>query len=120
MTTACTILLRAIANDGSGDTERFEVAPATFNTAVAPNGKREPVALVNGFTALTVPSGAVWCAIRMVSGAITATVKGVTGDTGIVWQSGTLTALPFCTPLGTAPSIGITANGAGVAEILWL
>ncbi len=119
MATTADIVLSAVCNDGSRDTQKFYVAP-TIADVLGTNGQRQDVALTAAFTALTVPTGAVAVLIKLVSGAVTLTLKGVTGDTGIKLQSGTLSTIPICLPLGATPSIGILSDGAGVVEVLFL
>lgn len=119
MATSAAIVLSAICNDGTRDTQALYSAP-TIADVLGTNGKREDVALTAAFTALSPPTGAVCVMIKLVSGAVTLTLKGVTGDTGIKLQSGTLSTIPICLPLGTTPSIGILSDGVGVVEVLWL
>lgn len=84
--------------------------------------KREIITLTASvFNALTVPTGAkgVWIDPKT---ATTLTVKGVTGDTGIVSVPTTANSLPIFLPLGTSPSIGILNNVASeqVVEVTWV
>lgn len=67
------------------------------------------------FTAITVPTGAKAVLITGLTG--TATLKGVTGDTGIVLGTNS----PILIPLGTTPSIGITeTSGANqTIQLMW-
>jgi len=113
-------LVRVVTTEGGVDRTIIEDVDVIADV-VFENGRRETVTLANGFTALTVPTGsqAVW--IRPLTGAFTFTLKGVTGDTGIViGVASTLPILPCVLPLGTTPSIGITCTGAGTVEVIWL
>ena len=92
------------------------------------NGERNtyPIA-VSAFTAFTFRTGARGVIVRLVSGAgdCLLTLKGVTGDGGIVLKlaaTTTLPTLPVVTPVASTATIGITsATGvaAGVAEVIW-
>lgn len=119
MATTADIVLRCIVNDGARNVINW-CDEGAISDVVTTSGKLESVTLSAAFSALTVPTGAVWVAIRVVSGAVTLTLKGVTGDTGIVLQSGTLGTLPLCLPLGTTPSIGLLSDGTAVCEVLWV
>ncbi len=119
MATTGDIVLSAVVNDGSRNTQQFYSAP-TISDVVGTNGKREDVALTAAFTALSPPTGASAVLIKVVSGAVTLTLKGVTGDTGIKMQSAALTTIPICIPLGSSPSIGVLSDGTAVLEVLWL
>jgi ABC-type transporter Mla maintaining outer membrane lipid asymmetry ATPase subunit MlaF len=121
MATTASILLRAIVNDGTRDVVNFAVTPTDIADVVQSSGKLEEITLAAAtFQALTVPTGAVLLVGRVVSGATTVTLKGNTADVGVVLQSGTLTAMPFCLPLGTTPTPGLLASGTTVVELLWL
>ncbi len=119
MTTTAALVLSAVCNDGSRDTQKFYVAPSIADV-VGINGTRETITLSAAFTALTVPTGAAAVMMQVVTGAVTLTLKGVTGDTGIKLQSAALTTIPICLPLGTTPSIGILSDGAATVDILWM
>lgn len=108
-----------VVNDGTRDVTTFVQSSSVAIAAGVGDGTMQTVAIANGFNALTVPTGAKGVLIKLVSGALTLTLKGVTGDTGIKMQSGTLSTVPIMLPLGTTPSIGIAADGAGTIEILW-
>lgn len=113
------ILTRLVLDPPSGYSRKEVEDESTFADIVAENGKREQVTLINGFTALSPPSGVQAVVIRFISGAFTFTLKGVTGDTGVAMSSVALAACPAVLPLA-APSIGITCTGAGVVECYWL
>ena len=88
------------------------------------NGKQETVTLTgSAFTALTVPTGSKAVLIFPADGAVSLTLKGVTGDgTGIsIVPASVPINGPLFLTLGTTPSIGILNGGAtSSAEILWL
>lgn len=121
MTIAARVSLRCtVTDDADGEVVMAETIAATVADVVGVAGKRETVTLSSGFTALSPPTGATLAIVRLTAGAVTATLKGSTGDTGIVLQSGTLTTVPVLVPLGTSPSIGITTNGSATCEVIWL
>jgi hypothetical protein len=121
MTIAARVLLRAtVTDDADGEVVMAETIAASIADVVGTAGKRETVALTAAFTALSPPTGSAAVMIRVVSGAVTITLKGVTGDTGVVLQSGTLTTIPLLLPLGTTPSIGLLSSGTAVVECIWL
>jgi len=98
-----------------------EVVPllALIGSSAVP--KREQVTVAaSTFTALSPPTGAKAVLIDMGS-ALSLTLKGVTGDTGIaIMPSSSPTPVPVLLPLGTSPSIGITsAYGSGQAVTVW-
>jgi hypothetical protein len=104
----------AVVVTGDGLTLNQAVSGST-NVAAAPPGT---VTLANGFTAITVPSGFTINGVMIVppSGSVvTKTLKGVTGDTGIVLQ----TSAPSMIPVQSSSSIGITANAAEVCQLVW-
>jgi hypothetical protein len=69
------------------------------------------------FQALSVPSGAQGVLIDP-GGAVSLTLKGVTGDTGIAVAPATLPiTVPIILPLGPTAVLGIR-NGAGVAQTI--
>jgi len=87
------------------------------------NGQRQTISCTgSAFTALTVPSGA-QLLIILPGTAISLTLKGVTGDTGItIAPASNPIRFPLIIPLGATPSIGI-ANGNASAqevELIWL
>ena len=74
-------------------------------------------ASINGFQALTVPTGATAVLIIPVAGNTqTLTLKGVTGDTGIVIDK----LNPSVVALGSSPSIGITTGGSTGFTVVWM
>ncbi len=120
MTTTATVLLRAIATDGVQEVQRF-TTDASIADVCGINGQRQTVTLTAAFTALTPPTGATFVCIQMTTGTATLTLKGVTGDTGIVLNAAALLTLPICLPLVAASSsIGILSDGAATLDLLWL
>ena len=121
MATSGTVNLTAkISEDTNGTVvQRLDVL-GVDSDVVGQSGQRQTIAIASGFNALTVPSGASCVVIQVMSGAVTLTLKGVTGDTGIVLQSGTLTSFPICIPLGTSPSLGIDSDGTASLDVLYL
>lgn len=101
---------------------RFDNPPLQFVPGT-PEGQWQPLSLAASvFTALTVPTGAKAVLLDL-GQAVSLTLKGLTGDTGIVLCAATAPlGVPVVLPLGTAPSIGIL-NGLGstqVIQALWL
>ncbi len=121
MTFSAHTLVRVVLSEDDEGLQIREVEDAVdIADVVGVSGKRETITLSNGFTALSPPSGAHAVIIRPSSGAFTYTLKGVTGDTGIVMSTTTLLAHDVVIPLGTSPSIGIACTGAAVIECVWL
>lgn len=121
MSSTAEVLVRWQVKDVNGQlTNARDVDTPALAITATPNGKLEQVTLSNGFTALSPPTSAVAVIINPVSGSFTFTLKGVTGDTGIVLATSATLGLPIVLPLGTSPSIGLTCTGAAVVEVLWL
>lgn len=122
-------LVRLVVEDSDGEElSRQDVESDVAIATALVDGKREPVAIpAAGFTALTMPSGARGVIIRLVSGMgdCLLTLKGPTGDTGIVLKlaaTTTLPSLPIVVPLASTSVIGIasaTGVAAGVVEVTW-
>lgn len=112
------LLVRFVVVDDETETTQDR---RDFESEIAsPILAQHTVALSSGFNALSPPSGATHVLIEPVSGAVTWTLKGVTGDTGIALAAAsTLPTRPVCIPLGTSPALGITTNGAGVVRVFW-
>lgn len=102
----------------------------SFNRALnqrwAPGVGVQPVVQIisltgSAFTALTPPAGAVFCCLAL-GNAVSLTLKGVTGDTGLALTPATNPlGLDAMFPLGASPSIGI-ANGNTSAQpiaVIW-
>lgn len=119
MATAADIVLRCLVNDGTRNVVNW-VDEGAVSDVVGVSGKTETITLSAAFTALSPPTGATWVAMRVVTGAVTLTLKGITTDTGVVLQSAALGTLPLCLPLGTSPSIGILSDGAATIDCLWI
>ncbi len=119
MTTTATITVAAVANDGTHDTNRIDIA-ATVASILGANGQRQTLTLSNAFSTVTVPTGAHAVVMQVTSGAVTLTLKGVTGDTGTVLQSGTLATVPIVLPLGTTPSLGLLSTGTATVDVWWV
>lgn len=119
MASTTQVIAGVTINDGTKDTvhERVLKSIATFSK----NGKRDEVSLAGGaFTALTVPTGAKGVLILCQDLTGPMTLKGVTGDTGIVTLLATAPSVPILVPLGTTPSIGILNSGATVTvDVIW-
>lgn len=119
MTLAARLLTRFVIYDDDDETTKdrrdFE---ATMTTPVI---KVETIALSSGFNGFTVPTGATHVIIEPVTGAVTWTLKGVTGDTGIALAAAnTLPTRTSALSLGSSPALGITTNGAATARLYWL
>lgn len=94
------IELRGSQDNGTTDILDSSLITSYFTAGVT---QQQTVTLTaSSFTAITVPTGAKALLISALTGA--ATLKGVTGDTGIALGIN----CPTLIPLGTTPSIGIT------------
>ena len=116
---AASILVRLLVTDDDDGTtlDRREITAEIASPVI----KIERASLSNGFNALTVPSGATLLVIEPLTGAVTWTLKGVTGDTGnVLAAASTLPTKPIMVPLGTSPSVGINVGGAATANLYWL
>ena len=86
------------------------------------NGKRESISCTGAaFVALSPPTGSKAVALILPITAVSLTLKGVTGDTGIALTPSSLFAgIDAFFPLGSSPSIGIANAGSTVViEVLW-
>lgn len=118
MTVTADVLVRFVARDATSEVveDRRDIE-AEITSAVR---KVEKVSLSNGFNALSPPSGATLCVIEPLTGAVTWTLKGVTGDTGIALAAAsTLPTKPVVVPLGSSPVLGITTTGTATANVYW-
>jgi hypothetical protein len=100
--------------DSDGHSLEFGT-PTRFSMGVASDSSDiRAVSLAgSGFTALAVPTGAKAVRIWLPATAVSLTLKGITGDTGIaITPSSNALALPVTLPLASAPSIGILNGGA--------
>lgn len=101
------------------DTNAVVVEDSGLITATFTTGVRQQQTLsltASTFVTVTVPSGASALLIAALTG--TATLKGVTGDTGIKLS----TSCPTLIPLGTSPSVGIldTSGSTQTVKVYWL
>ena len=116
-----TLDVNLTVEDGTGRRDA-EQTRARWSTGDASSlgVKRERVSLTgSAFTAFTVPSGAKSLEIR-VGSAVSLTLKGITGDTGItIAPASNPIGAPVFLPLGASPSIGV-ANGSGSAQVIEL
>jgi len=122
MAAVARVKVEAIVEENGGRIANQAKRESRFVPGVG-NGQRQTVSLTgSAFTALTVPSGAK--AVMILLGtAVSLTLKGVTGDTGITIApaSAPIADAFICLPLGATPSIGI-ANGSASAqsvEVIW-
>lgn len=118
MALAVRLLTRFVVYDTAEETtaDRRDIE----STMSAPILKIEPISLTSGFNAFTVPTGATHVIIEPLTGAVTWTLKGVTGDTGIALAAAaTLPTRPTALSLGSAPALGITTNGNATARLYW-
>lgn len=105
------------------NTAGAQVLNRPFNEDIADvvgeHGKSETVNLINGFLALSPPTGATFVFIQWVTGTGAWTLKGVTGDTGIALGTPSASTAPYLLTLNSA-SIGITSTATGTADVVWL
>lgn len=120
MTSSGQISVVATVTDAGGTNQERMDLLGTLSAVFAANGQRQPITLTTGFNAITVPTGAQAVVISVRSGAVTLQLKGNTSDIGVALQASTLTTVPLVLPLGTTPTLGITAGGAATLDILWL
>lgn len=103
---------------GSQDNGTYDILDSGLLTSYFSAGvtQQQSITLTASiFTAITVPSGAKAVLITGLTG--TATLKGVTGDTGILLG----TNCPILIPLGTSPSLGITETSGSnqTIQVFW-
>ena len=120
MSSSGKISVVATVTDAAGTTQERMDLLGSISAVFKGNGQRQPITLASGFNAITVPTGAQAVVISVLSGAVTMVLKGVTGDTGVAIQAAALGTVPLVLPLGTTPSLGITAGGAAVIDCLFL
>lgn len=116
MATTATVFTRAIANDGTQDVSRrdwsTDIAAAVLEI--------DNVTLSNGSNTLTVPAGATWVVLSFTSGAVSYTLKGVAGDTGVRLSTAALPTGPVSMPIvGGTTVLVIGATGAGAVTAYW-
>ncbi len=120
MATSATILSRVVLTDANGLVTARDELEGTIASVLSANGKLELVTIINGFTALSPPTGATFVRIVWVSGTGTVHLKNVTGDTtGIACGVLTATSPAIQLPLSSA-GIGILGSAAGTLEVRWL
>jgi len=94
-----------------------------LNQRFAPGVGTQPVVQLvtlagSAFTALVVPAGAVFCCLAL-GGAVSLTLKGITGDTGIALTPAVNPlGLDAMFPVGAAPSVGLANGSTGAQSIV--
>jgi hypothetical protein len=117
MTALADVLVRLDVLDDDVLVEHLESFVESITSTIL---ERKRHTLSNGFTAITVPTGAKGVIMVPISGAFTHTLKGITGDTGVVLgAASTLPIIPIVLPLGTTPSLGLACTGAAVVLIVF-
>jgi hypothetical protein len=114
MASIVTIENRLKVEDSDGNSQDFGT-PVRFAMGVSSDSSDIRAVSLTGsaFTALTVPTGAKAVRIWLPATAVSLTLKGVTGDTGIaITPSSNFLGLPVTLPLGSSPSIGILNGGS--------
>lgn len=100
----------------SGDVNAPDLTYAAADNSSSP-GMIETKALASGFNSITVPTGAKSVTIIPPSAnAITLTLKGVTGDTGVKLHLTDPTVIALATAQAT---IGITTSGTVTVRLVW-
>ena len=101
VTISCVLSSTVIANQDN-------FAPILSNANS--NGGTTPIDLANGFNTITIPTTAGGCVfIPPTANVTTITLKGVTGDTGVVMKPSAPFVLAFANP--PPASFGLTAGG---------
>jgi hypothetical protein len=104
----------SIVETGDGTTLNKAFTDAQ-NLNTAPPGS---LTTANGFTAIPIPPGFTIQSLTInppAGSTVTKTLKGVTGDTGIVLQTASATKLP----IGGGAVLGLACNGIEVVELVW-
>lgn len=113
--TATTSLSYSLSGDnfgGSGPLYSLSVS----NLSGTPPGS---FTLANGFNSIPIPAAALGVVIVPPPGsAVTKTIKGVTGDTGMPIDPANPTLLRFTAAQNA--NLGLTANGAETITLLWV
>jgi hypothetical protein len=121
-TPSATTTMNTTVTDAAGNTETI-VGGAAFPIGVGIAPVDQEVVLTNAvFTALVVPAGAKVLRLRT-NGAVSLTLKGVTGDTGFPITPGSNPLADDCYwTLGANPSIGILNGGASPVTVrcIWM
>lgn len=112
------IRLTPMVQDPDGNTIPYPPTSTRFAAGAGDRGDIRKVSLTgSAFTALTVPSGSKAVVIYLPATAVSLTLKGITGDSGIaITPASNALGLPVVLPLGSSPSIGIT-NGGGTVSV---
>ncbi len=114
-TSACSI---GVTVTGDGITLTYAPPQSPVENTAAPQGGPVLLALSSGFNTVSVPTGAIGCLLVPATGsAITKTLKGLTGDTGVPIRTDGPTLLWL--PNSTA-SFGLTTSGTENVQIFWL
>ena len=91
---------------------QLNVGPFTIVANAGNNLAATEITLANGFNSITVPTWAVGVIIiPSPTNAVAMTLKGITGDTGILLALVTPSFLTF--PASPPATIGLTSTGAG-------
>lgn len=117
------IRVEPVVQDPEGNTIPYPSTLTRFATGAGDRADIRRVSLTgSAFTALTVPSGSKAVVIYLPATAVSLTLKGVTGDSGVpITPASNALGLPVVLPLGSSPSIGITNGGSTVSvDVLFL
>jgi hypothetical protein len=117
MAALATVRVSADVVDPTGPVISRDLLPVRFAPGAGNVGEVTTVTLAaNAFTAITVPAGAKAMLIELPTAAVSLTLKGVTGDSGISLTPATnFVGLPVLIPLGASPSVGIL-NGSSTEQ----
>lgn len=120
MTISTALLCRLIVTDTlqNGDEVRRDIA-STISSGIL---KVEQITLAGGFNALSPPSGAKYLVVEFISAGDALTLKGPTGDTGIVLTTSAVNpTAPLCVPLASGSALGFAqSDGGSVLKLYWL
>lgn len=106
----------SLALSFSGGISATIVIPTVQNPASP--GEHLPTSLVSGANTLTPPAGSTGLVILPpVNSAVTKTLKGVTGDTGVPIAAGLPTFLSLPPAAG---ALVLTTNGPEIVDIYWI
>jgi hypothetical protein len=79
----------------------------------------DAVALINGDTALAVPAGASALVLQFLTGAVSVTLKGVGGDTGVRLSTLAIPGPVMLPIVGGTSVVVLTSTGVGTARAYW-
>lgn len=124
MASIADVKMEITVSDATGVTAHHKSSKKFSPASALVAGKLETVTLTqSAFTALSPPTGARAVALMIPTTAISLTLKGITGDTGVkIAPTSNCVGIDALIPLGTSPSIGI-ANGDTsdlVIQVLWM